>query len=182
VLEANGTSIALFNSNGSVDGVQVGNTLVNIFAQGSNRVTVVSNALQLGGGVDITPSDLSSKAGGSGARFTEAWARVHAGVHHDVTSGGAVSIDTQLGEMCVLTSNANVTGITLAAGKAAQLFTLGMIQGSSGYTWPTTITNARLAGGSFTKSSASGAVDTITFRYNATNSTWDEISRSLALA
>lgn len=130
----------------------------------------------------VAPNDLVTVSGGSANRWTETWSRVYAGVHLDTTSGGAVSINTQLGEMQVLTSNANVSGITLTAGKAGQVFTLELKQGNAGHTWPTTFTNARIAGGSFTKSAALNDVDTITFRYNTTSSTWDEISRVLALA
>lgn len=127
-------------------------------------------------------TDLTGKVGASGNRWNEVWAQVHAGVHQDITAGGAVAITTYLGEMCVLTSNANITGITLSAGKPAQLFTLQMVQGNALHTWPATITNARLAGGTFTKTTTLLADDQITFRWNTASSTWDEVGRALALA
>jgi hypothetical protein len=120
--------------------------------------------------------------GTSSKKWGTVWARAYAGVHQDVTASGAVSIDTQLGEMCVLTSSGNISGITLAAGLSGQLFTLEMVQGNVSHTWPTSFVNARIAGGAFTKSAATSAIDTITYRYNSTASKWDEISRTLALA
>jgi parallel beta-helix repeat protein len=126
--------------------------------------------------------DLGIPLGGSANRWSQMWSEAYAGIHHNVSSSGAVSINTQLGEMCVLTSSASISGITLAAGLPAQLFTLEMVQGNTSYTWPTTIINTRLAGGVFAKSGTTGQVDTITFRYNTTNSTWDEVSRSLAIS
>jgi len=120
--------------------------------------------------------------GAVGRRWSEVWGIVHAGKHQDLTTGGAVSVNTQSGEMAVLTSNANVTGITLSAGKQAQMFTLEMVQGNASHTWPTTFTNARIAGGAFTKTATLNAVDTIHFRWNETNSTWDEVARTMALA
>ncbi len=57
-----------------------------------------------------------------------------------------------------------------------------MFQGNDVYTWPTTIINARLVGGSFTKSSTAQNVDTITFRWNNLKTRWDEISRAMNIS
>lgn len=111
-------------------------------------------------------------------RPTEVWSYLYAGKHNDHSTSGAVTIDSTAGEMHVIVSTGNITGITITGGYQAQVLTLEMKQGNAAHTWPTTITNARLAGGVFTKTATLNAVDTLTFRYNSTNSTWDEISRT----
>lgn len=135
--------------------------------------------------VPVQPqNDVSSATslGASNKRWFEAWSQVFAGVHKDTTSSGSVSIDTQLGEMQVLTSSGNITGITLTAGKHAQRFTLELVQGNAAHTWSSVITNARLAGGAFTKSTNLNDRDVLTFQYNSTDSKWDQISPMVTIS
>ena len=171
-IAANRDSVRVVDNAGSGFGVGAG--LPQVFNGGVAQWQFYSSYF-------IPLTDLVARVGLVSNRLTEVWSRVHAGVHQDVSSSGVVSIDTQLGEMCVLTSTANISSITLTAGVPAQLFTLQMTQGNPAHTWPTAFANSLIVGGTFTKTTTAGAIDTMTWRYNATSSKWEEISRSLAL-
>lgn len=97
-----------------------------------------------------------------------------------IDTSGNINVDTTLGDVCFLSSTGgSIISITLSAtGTPGQIFTLNMFQGDSSYTWPTTIANARIVNGTFTKTAAQQSVDTITFRWNSIKSKWDEIGRA----
>jgi hypothetical protein len=128
-------------------------------------------------------ADVTDLLGKSTNRFKEAWSRLYAGVSQALqTAGGAVTLnDPANGELVKFQSNANVTSLALPAGKPAQRCTVTLKQNAAGSnTWPTTITNCVLEGGSFTKSAAGNAVDVLTFISDGT--TWFETGRALAVS
>lgn len=127
-------------------------------------------------------ADVTHTLGTTGDAYKEVWARVHAGVHLDSSTSGAVSIDSQAGETQVLTSTGNVTSLAITGGKAGQTLVLELVQGNGSHTWPTTITNARLSGGSFTKTATVSSVNMMQFRYNATAAKWDQVGQTTLIS
>jgi hypothetical protein len=106
-------------------------------------------------------TDNSITIGKSGARWSQVWSYQHCGVAQTVTSSGAITVNPTAGEIYTLTSNGNITSITVSAGQPAQRMTLLLKQGASGNTWPTTMTNVKLPGGSFAKTTTLNAVDKV---------------------
>lgn len=102
-----------------------------------------------------------------------------AGKRQIITNNGAITVTATSGETVILTANGNISSISINTGADGQIMSLMMVQNGGSATWPSTITNASLAGGTFTKTTTSGAIDTITFRYNSGTSKWIEIGRAL---
>jgi hypothetical protein len=125
-------------------------------------------------------SDGTDELGISTNRFSEVWSFTFNGVSQALqTANGAVTLNSPAnGELVKFQSNGNVTGLTLPAGKPAQRCSLTLKQDAGGAnTWPTSITNCVLAGGSFTKSVGANQVDVLTFISDGT--TWFETGRVL---
>jgi hypothetical protein len=91
-------------------------------------------------------------------------------------SSGAVTLPSAT-DVGLFTATGNVTSLAIASGTAGRVLKLILSQGASAFTWATTMTNCRLAGGTFTKTAAANSIDTITFVSDG--STWNEIGRSL---
>jgi len=96
---------------------------------------------------------------------------------------GAQTVNISAGGYVVLSAANGVTlgAITLTAGTVdGQEMTLELVQGSGGNsTWPTTMTNATFAGGTFAKTSTSSAVDIYHMRWSTAGAKWREVSRAL---
>jgi len=128
-------------------------------------------------------SDNAILLGGSGARWLSVGSYSYLGKHQSAATSGAVSISPSSGEVYRLLATGNVTSISISDGVEAQLFTLILVQKADGVpTWPSVISNARLVGGTFTKSTGASKIDTITFRWDAGSSDWLEIHRALDLS
>jgi hypothetical protein len=154
--------------------------------------TTSPNAITLDG-YTVSPTDNTISFGDSSHRWTDGYfggkvmaangAVLGAGSFR-IDSDGYITIDPTLGDMCILSSfdtggGGNILSITISNGVPGQIFTLDMFQGNAAYTWPTTIGNARIVGGTFTKTAAQQSVDTITFRWNYVKTRWDEIGRAM---
>ncbi len=128
-------------------------------------------------------SDNTILLGGAGARWLSVGAYSYLGKHQSAATSGAVTITPSSGEVYRLLATGNVTSISIADGVEAQLFTLILVQKADGVpTWPSTISNCRIVGGTFTKSTGASKIDTITFRWDAGSSDWLEINRALDLS
>lgn len=102
----------------------------------------------------------------AGNWFTDLGAPHSQPPQNDITSSGAITVDP------TITTGAAFTGQTLI-----------LKQNAGGTaTWASTIGNARLPGGTFAKSLAGNAIDSLTFRYNSLDSKWDLIGVALALS
>ena len=79
-------------------------------------------------------------------------------------------------------ASANISSLTVANGTEGQHLTLILVQDAGGTaTWPSTITNCRIAGGTFAKTTGASAIDVVTLAWDDTLSDWLEQSRSLNL-
>lgn len=93
------------------------------------------------------------------------------------TTSGAVTINAANGGTQKVIANGNVVSLTITAGVADQKLTLILKQDAGGTsTWPTTITNAALAGGAFVKSAIANAVDVLAFAWDSDASKWLQIA------
>jgi hypothetical protein len=161
--------------NVNIDGLRINNGFVDFLVTG-NPIVVINSA-------GIRGQTASTQTSGT---TTHPWAstasRSYFGVQQAVSSNGSITINPTLGETYRLISSGNVTGLTLSAGTAGQIITLIFVSGNVSHTWVGTITNCRLEGGSFTKTTTLNAVDTLTFRWNSTDSKWDEIGRAINIS
>lgn len=133
---------------------------------------------------DFSPStDLAPTLGLAAKRWKETYSESYVGLFQTQTTSGAVTVAPTTGEFAQVIASAAITGITISAGKANQILTLELKQDAAGTsTWPTTITNARLTGGVFSKTVTANAIDTLTFRYNSTDSKWDQIGSTSTIS
>ncbi len=82
------------------------------------------------------------------------------------TGSGAITIDPTQGDDQTLTASGNITSITINNGFESQVLSIKAVQGASGTTWPTTIGNAKLPGGTLAaKTPGASSVDLWTFRF-----------------
>lgn len=138
------------------------------------------NVFRISSTAAFPTTDNAFTNGASGQRWKQNWAYQYCGVRQSITNSGAITVDPTAGQTIVLTASGNITGITLSAGQADQTIKLILIQNAAGTaTWPSTMTNATFAGGSFTKSTGANAVDGYLMVYDDANSKWHELSRSL---
>ena len=102
------------------------------------------------------------------------------GVEQTVSTAGAVTFAPGTGETLSLTATGNITALTVSTTGAlpGEIVVLRLIQNAAGTaTWPTTIGNVKLPGGSFTKTAAANALDVLTLRFNS--GVWNTLSISL---
>ena len=120
--------------------------------------------------------------GATGNRWASVWARAYYGTQQASSTSGAVSINPASGETVRVVASANITGLTVSNGTEGQHVTLIMVQDSGGTsTWPSTINNVRLAGGSFAKTTAANAIDSLSLAWDDTLSDWLEQYRATNL-
>ncbi len=159
------------------DGSSAVNLILNTTTTWSNagaRLLTVKNNGTVKLGVDATGSlqvtDNGPTVGASGALFKQTWAYQYCGKSQTASTSGAVTIDPTAGEIYQLTATGNITGLTLTAGAAGQRMTLLLVQNHAATaTWVSTITNCKLAGGSFTKTTSADAIDSLSFISNGTS-------------
>jgi hypothetical protein len=165
----------VFFGNNSLDGVHV-TTSGTYIRNGADYWKFLTTALTAAG-------DVTNTIGSTSVRFLSMWSAVYAGIQTNSTSSGAISITAATaGQVFNLVPTANVTSITLTDGVAGQEITLVLKQdAAAAYTWPSVVANARLAGGTFTKTTTANAVDTLTLRWDSSLSDWVETSRAIAL-
>jgi hypothetical protein len=130
--------------------------------------------------------DNSLNLGASTHRWLQVWGAQYCGVLQTVAAATSVTVNPTSGETVRITLSATaITSLTIFTGQPGQVLTVEVIQDSAGgRTIPTTWTNVRFAGGgaSVPWTTTANAKDTITFRYNSTDSKWDEIGRAMNIS
>jgi hypothetical protein len=117
-------------------------------------------------------------------RYQQVWAYQYCGVLQTIPAATSVTINPTLGETVRIALSATaITSLTISANNPGQILTVEVIQDATGgRSIPTTWIGVRFAGGSYTASAGANAKDTITFRYNSTDSKWDEIGRAMNIS
>jgi hypothetical protein len=178
-----GALLASFRNNGTEKlGVLQTGTLRGNSA--GTQVQFGGNLLLAGASGFVAPTtDNTNQSGGGTLRWSAVVGYQHGSLQQAVTSSGAITINPTLGEHYQLTANGNVTGITVSAGIAGQRLSVTLVQNGAGTaTWPTTMTNVRFPGGTFTKTTAANAVDVLWLMYNTSASKWDALATSANLS
>lgn len=119
----------------------------------------------------VVPYDTTYSLGTSGNYWGQVYSKTYRGVSNAQTTSGAVTVDPTTAGLQYVTASGNVSSITIATASCDddQQLTLLLRQNAGGSaTWPSTITNARLPGGSFTKTTTANAVDMLRCTYAGT--------------
>lgn len=95
------------------------------------------------------------------------------GVTNIKTGSGAITaFDPTIADVIFFTATGNVSSITIGTGMPGQKMALIAKQGSSAFTWSTTIGGCKLVGGTWTKTSTANSIDVLNFVSDGT--TWYE--------
>jgi hypothetical protein len=112
---------------------------------------------------NVLPGGSSNTIGGSTAKYATLWGQQYGSTEQVLTGSGAVAaFDPTAGSIIVFTATNNVASLTMSTTGAqpGQFVYLVLRQGGGAFTWPTTIGNVKMPGGSFTKTSAAASIDT----------------------
>ncbi|HJU23895.1 MAG TPA: hypothetical protein VJ891_15420 [Casimicrobiaceae bacterium] len=140
-----------------------------IHGQSGTEIRLGGNLALRGNAGAILPSDgaggyinNNQQLGNGTYNFSAIYAYSHIGVVQTLSGSGAIAnFNATSGETIVFTATGNVTSLGMIVGNTGQRATLILRQGSSAYTWPTTIANVKFPGGTFTKTSMANSVDRV---------------------
>jgi hypothetical protein len=99
-----------------------------------------------------------------------------------LNTSGAVTVTNDGGDNVILTATGTISSISLPTSNTymGERLILIMKQDAGGTSlWPSTISNATLAGGSFTKTLLASAVDAIAFAWDSQVTKWREVGRAM---
>lgn len=117
--------------------------------------------------------------GATSNRWSSVWARAHYGTQVNSTTSGSVTVTPANGETVRITASGNITGIAVSDGVEGQRLTLILVQDAGGTsTWPSLMTNVRLAGGSFSKTTTANATDVVRLTWDSSITDWLEAGRA----
>jgi len=94
----------------------------------------------------------------------------------NIAGATTITTSTTNGETFLLTGTSNITSLSMLGGVAGQMVTLIFVQDGAGTTtWVNTITNVKLAGGTWTKTTTANAVDVLHLRCTGSN-VWYQVA------
>jgi hypothetical protein len=149
-----------------------------IYSDNGNRIKIVAknnNIILQPGGEGIGTGQVTT--GTTGTVFTASTVRARSA--QTLSANGAVTINCNLGDIQVVTLNANATSSVFSNAQAGQVLTVEWIQGtgSNTYVWPA---SCKFAGGTApTASTTVGFLDSVTFEFNGAS--WIERCRSIGV-
>lgn len=128
-------------------------------------------------------ADNTIALGGASNRWASVWAANHYGIEQTAATSGAVTITPTSGETIQITATGNVTSLAIGDGSPGQRIALILRQNGGGTaTWPSVISNVRLAGGSFTKTTTASAIDAFWLAWDNALTDWVELTRATNLS
>jgi hypothetical protein len=126
-----------------------------------------NQAFVTGVGGSISPSSRGvGTIGVTGGEWGNIWGQIYGGRINDYSAHGAVTVQTNVGETVRFTGDGSaISSLTLALGVRGQMLSLIVTQDAGNTTtWPSTIGNAKLIGGTWTKTTGANKEDNLLFR------------------
>jgi len=142
----------------------------------------VSLTLNPSGVTYLFPATTNAKSlGGSSNYWSNIFAARQTALGQTIAAASSITINPASGsKVRINLSSTAITSLTYTAGNDGEQSTVCVAEDATGTrTIPTTWTNVRFAGGSYTATATANKIDCINFRFDSTAAAWLETSRAM---